>query len=275
MHRTLIVCASHHGVELETAGCIAALEKRGARVLSSTGIADVALARNHVLTLALSHIGAERAKGDTAPDVLLLVDDDMVWTPEAAAKLVSLARESGEAWSAAYATKDGHLAATPLDWNAHRTDGLRMVGLGFCAVRVARLESLARRLGAVVGPKGTQVVPFCESRTVTPEHDGIPRWCSEDYWLCRALGGVRLAPYVAAGHLKKVPLWPDSETLKLLAEGVPLPAEPPQKESPPQAEAPSEPPPAPAPEPITNPQTPAAKKQKKRSKRNGATQARP
>src|SRR5690606_2490769 len=130
MDRTLIVCASHHGVELDTAQCIAALEQRGARVLTSTGIADVALARNDVLTRALALVQRARAHDEqAAPDVLLLVDDDMVWTPEAAAELARLARQTEHPWSGAYATKDGHLAATPLDWDAHRTDGLRMVGL--------------------------------------------------------------------------------------------------------------------------------------------------
>jgi hypothetical protein len=259
MDRTLIVCATHHGVELRTQACMTALQQHGARLLSATGIADVALARNQVLTDAL------RKKG--AADVFLLVDDDMVWTLEAAAKLVSLARQTAAPWSGAYATKDGHLAATPLEWDAHRTDGLRMVGLGFCAVPVAQLEALAQRLGAVVGPHGNPLIPFCECRVVRPEHDNIPRWCSEDYWLSRVLGGVRIAPFVAAGHLKQVDLWPDQETLKLLAENAPL-AGP----EPPKPPKPAEPPAAP---PTTAPETPAAKKKKKRSKRNGATQARP
>lgn len=260
MDRTLVVCASHRGVALETQQCIAALERQGARVLSATGIADVALARNSVLTQALAFVRACRSQDESAaPDVLLLVDDDMVWTPEAAAVLVGLARQTEEAWSGAYATYDrttqsGLLAATPLDWDAHRTDGLRMVGLGFLAVRVARLESMARRLGTVIGPSAATIVPFCESRVVIPEHDKLPRWCSEDYWLCRALGGVKIAPHVAAGHLKTVPLWPDAETLQKLADGTPLPSEPPPPEPPS-----SSPPPAPK----TDPETPTSKKKKK------------
>jgi hypothetical protein len=263
MDRTLIVCASHKGLELQTQACVTALQKHGARLLSVTGVADVALARNQVFTAALQAI----ARGNLPTDVLLLVDDDMVFDLNAATKLVSLARETGEAWSAAYATKDANLAATPLNWDAGRTDGLRMVGLGLCAVPLKKFTELATQLGAVVGPNGHGVIPFCQCRVVTPEHDGAPRWCSEDYWFCLAIGGVRLAPHVAAGHLKTVPLWPDPETLRRLAEGIPL-NDPDPEQKPPDA-----PPAPPAPE------TPAAKKSRNRSNKkkrkgnaNGATQ---
>jgi hypothetical protein len=83
---------------------------------------------------------------------------------------------------------------------------------------------------------------------------------------------VRIAPYVAAGHLKTVPLWPDDETLRLLATGEKLTD---------GGTPPTEPPAPPAP---TNPETPAAKKKltrakrkklKERSSSNGATQTRP
>ncbi len=214
MDRTLIVCASHRGVELETQKCLVACQQRGARLVSLAGIADIALARNEVLTLAL-------ARKDGA-DVCLLVDDDMVFDVGAAAKLVGFARRTGKVYSGAYATKDGKLAATRFDWDGRRTDGLWMVGLGFCALPFGKLEALAQTLGTVLGPQGKLIVPFCQSAVVVPEHDQKPRWCSEDYWLCRSLGGVLLAPYVAAGHLKSVPLWPDDETLERLAQGVPL-----------------------------------------------------
>lgn len=214
MDRTLIVCVSHHGVSLDTQVCTTELQRHGAKLICATGVADVALARNQALTRALVTLP------ETKADVMLLVDDDMVWTLTAAAKLVGLARETGDAWSAAYATKDGKLAATPLDWDAKRSDGLRMVGLGFCAIPTTRMMELAQTAGGgVVGPDGAKVIPFCCCGVVTPEHDGVPRWCSEDYWLCRRLGGVRLAPYVSAGHLKRVPLWPDDETMRKLAEG--------------------------------------------------------
>lgn len=271
MDRTLIVCASHYGLELQTQACVTALQKHGARLLSATGVADVALARNQVFTAALQSIARE----NLPTDVLLLVDDDVVFDLNAATKLVSLARETGEAWSAAYATKDSMLAATPLDWNAARLDGLRMVGLGLCAVPLGKFTELAQKLGAVVGPSGQGVIPFCQCRVVVPEHDKVPRWCSEDYWFCRAIGGVRLAPHVAAGHLKTVPLWPDAETLRRLAEGIPLGE--PKDESPPSeppAPAPSTPPPSGE---KTAPETPTAlKKGRNRKKRkgntNGATQ---
>lgn len=240
MDRTLIVCASYRGVSLPTKNAIATLELHGARLLCGVGVADVALARNIVLTRALQNRGGA--------DVCLLVDDDMVWELEAARKLVRLARESGECWSGTYATKDGTLAATHFEWKGTRTDGLRMVGLGFCAVPMAKLEGLAHRLGAVIGPSGQHVVPFCQCSIVTPEHDGLPRWCSEDYWFCLAVGGVRLAPHVAAGHLKEVPLWPDDETLRRLAESMPLEPE-------------GAPPSAPS---STHPETPTAKSEKPR-----------
>lgn len=272
MDRTLIVCASHKGLELQTQACVTALQKHGARLLSATGVADVALARNQVFTAALQAIARE----NLPTDVLLLVDDDMVFDLNAATKLVSLARETGGGWSAAYATKDSKLAATPLDWDAGRSDGLRMVGLGLCAVPLGKFLELAQQLGAVVGPSGQGVIPFCQCRVVVPEHDKVPRWCSEDYWFCRAIGGVRLAPHVAAGHLKTVPLWPDAETLRRLAEGIPL--------NDPEQKPPDEPPAPPASTPPpsgekTAPETPTALKKGRNKKRkrhsNGSAQTRP
>lgn len=271
MDRTLIVCASHHGFELQTQACVTALQKHGAQLEWRCGVADVALARNQVFTMALQRIARE----NLPIDVLLLVDDDMVFELNAATKLVSLARESGEAWSAAYATSNSNLAATPLDWQEGRSDGLRMVGLGLCAVPLVKFTELATKLGAVVGPNGQGIIPFCQCRVVTPEHDKVPRWCSEDYWFCRAIGGVKLAPYVAAGHLKTVDLWPDPETLRRLAEGIPLGGEPKDEPPPaPPAAPPSSPPPSGE---KTEPETPAAKSRKKKRKgnANGATQTRP
>ena len=218
MDRTLIVCPSHRGVELQTQKCLVECQQHGARLVSLSGIADVALARNEALTLALGR--QENA------DICLLIDDDMVFQLSAVRKLVSLARQTGGVWSGAYATIDGKLAATRFDWDGKRNDGLWMVGLGFCAVPFQKLQTLAAELGVVTGPQGKLIVPFCQSGVVVPEHDKIPRWCSEDYWLCRALGGVRLAPYVAAGHLKTVPLWPDEPTLERLAKSQPLSWEP-------------------------------------------------
>lgn len=287
MDRTLIVCASHRGVELETQKCLVACQQRGARLVSLAGIADVALARNEVLTLAL-------ARNDSA-DVCLLVDDDMVFDVAAAAKLVGFARRTGNVYSGAYATKDGKLAATRFDWDGRRTDGLWMVGLGFCALPFGKLEALAQKLGTVIGPQGKQIVPFCQSAVVVPAHDQKARWCSEDYWLCRALGGVLLAPYVAAGHLKSVPLWPDDETLERLAQGVPLqwddspapPASPapsveatPAASSSPPATPPSSPSSSSSPSPAAKPK-PASKKlrsapaklRNKSKKPHGADQA--
>lgn len=264
MDRVVVVVASYRGVGQPTQACLRALERHGAHVITTTGIPDVALARNDVLTLAL---GRKRNA-----DVFLLADDDMVWPLEAAAKLVGLARSTGEPWSAAYATADGSLAATPLDWHAERTDGLRMVGLGFCAIPVARLEALAKRLGTVIGPQGKQLVPFCQCSVVTPEHDGRPRWCSEDYWLCRSLGGVRLAPYVAAGHLKEVPLWPDDATLTRLAEGTALPPSEPPSEPPTKPDAPRPPKP---PKPAKRSSKPAKRPRRRKAQANGATQTTP
>lgn len=266
MERALIVCASHHGVELQTQACLVQCQQRGARLVSLTGIADVALARNEVLTLALS-------RKETA-DVALLVDDDMIFDVKAARKLVELARKTGEAWSGAYATKDGKLAATRFDWDGSRTDGLWMVGLGFCALPFPKLEALAQRLGTVIGPQGKQIVPFCSSTVVVPEHDKKPRWCSEDYWLCRSLGGVRLAPYVAAGHLKTVPLWPDDQTLERLANDQPLKWDEAPSPAPAAASSSSSPEPAKTVQ-KTKKQTRkrATSKRRKASKSNGAAQA--
>lgn len=199
--KTIGLCVSYRGVSEKTRACLAQL---AFRVAVYVGVPDVALARNQGLTMVVDMAGKDH-------DVLVLVDDDMTFTREVVDELATRANETGDPWSAIYSTAEGHMAATRLDWDARERERW-MVGLGCCAIPMASMVRLAGVLGTVRGPNGRDIVPYCQSTVIAPEHDGRRRWCSEDYWLCGLLGGFRLAR-LAAGHVKPVPLLPDEQTL--------------------------------------------------------------
>lgn len=210
MRGVLVACVSYKGVSRETQLAIQPLLAAGAKLVATVGTADVALARNLLLTMCHERY---LSAGESL-DTLLLVDDDMVFTLDQAERLVDGARRDGLAHSACYATNRGDLAATPLNWDW--SDRSRwMVGLGFCAMPCAALARLVHVARPVVGPDGKKIFPFCQSRTLGD------RWCSEDYWLCHRLGGVILEP-IGVGHTKPIALYPDDETLRRIAEGEPL-----------------------------------------------------
>jgi len=190
-----IVTPSRTGVNARTRAAIEACEKLGAKRLGVEGVSDVAAARNILLTQAvqLGH----------GLDVLLLVDEDMLFTVEQATTVATAARESQQAVSGTYITNAGKLAHTPRD------DGLWLSGLGFLAVPMPLMQRLATALGLVQGLNGMQFIPFCQSRV----KEGSRRWFSEDYWFCDSLGGVRLLP-VPIKHLKVVELSPDPRQLE-------------------------------------------------------------
>lgn len=201
MQKTLILCSHSRPIQERTLQSVSDCVARGAAFLTQAGITDVTLARN----LALS--GALRASADQ--DVILMVDDDMVFTADDAEQLVTHARETNVAASAMYGTTMGTLAATRLK----TASGAQRwaTGLGLLAIPVALLTELAAR-SAQFDFEGSKSWGFTWSLA-----SGGNYW-SEDFTLCRRLGGVHLLP-IAVGHLKTIPIYPDDETVACVRDG--------------------------------------------------------
>lgn len=170
-------------------------------------VGDITLARNVGLTRALT------AMQEHDRDVILLVDDDMVFDVPRASALVEQARSLGAPVSAAYILATGVLAA-------RRYQGDRwLTGLGFLAVPRAALERLAETSPRFRHSRGAteQTIGFLQSSFDQVEPDGVRLWESEDFCFTRRLGGAVLAP-IGVGHIKRRVMVPDmravSELLK-------------------------------------------------------------
>ena len=200
MKNLLVLTPSRRGVHALTRTCIAALEREGAERLDLTGCSDVALARNLLLTQALT-VPSER-------DMLLLVDDDMSFSLDQAKAVIASATLSCTPTSACYATNAGSLAHT------RRKGGRWNSGLGFLALPRVVLAALAAELTELPAINGSKIKPFCQCR---PSPDGS-EWFSEDYWFTEQLGGVELLS-VAVAHIKEMPIRPDAYTLAHLNDG--------------------------------------------------------
>lgn len=205
MKDILLACVTHRGLERDCAASVAAT---GAPFLQVEGCADIALARNRALTLALSE--AIKANAHT----VVLLDDDMVFTASDVATLVDTSRALRTPVSAAYSLKSGALAASRYSsssvvgepWMSH----LWLCGLGLMAVPTGALLELSKQSETIDADGPVTVFTWSGS-------DG-EQWVGEDYRLCMRLGGAILAP-VAAGHVKRVTLTPDVHSIETIRAG--------------------------------------------------------
>lgn len=211
MNKTILVTSHARPIHEATITSIRPLCARGAMFLTQRNATDVALARN----LALSGVCAALDE-DPTRDVVLMVDDDMVFFEEAAAALVEHARSTGVAASGMYATTMGTLAATRLQTPAGERQ-LWVTGLGLLAIPAALLLRLRGE---------SEPFMFLEKKNYgfTWSAAGGGNYWSEDYTLCRRLGGVHLLP-IPIGHMKMIDLWPDEETVAHIREGRMLPGD--------------------------------------------------
>jgi len=180
------------------------LVNSGATLVSQTGSSDVALQRNISLTHAVNFIRA----AERPFDVVLMVDDDMVFGSRAAELVIAHVRKTGNVASACYALGNGDVAFEPLP------NGRYMGGLGFLAIPVATLASLATRAPVYIADDGEEFWEFTSTGAELCD-DGHRRWRGEDYRLTRALGGAELLP-VAVGHLKSKVVLPDRARFEAL-----------------------------------------------------------
>jgi len=200
MKKTLMVMSSNREMERETKESVMRLRQLGAAFMIESGSADIAFARCRALSMACEQL--DGACSDR--DVVLMVDDDMDFDAETAQKVVENARGSGLPTAAAYATINGTLAAERL------ATGLWLCGLGFLAIPVPLLRSLEKESDSFEHT-GKVYTAFTWSK---PQGG---RWWHEDWTLTLRLGGVHLMP-LAVGHVKKIPILPDDETMEKIAK---------------------------------------------------------
>lgn len=201
MKKTLVVMSSNGEVEFQTRRALLDAIRDGAQMVEQNGSSDVAIARNIALTQA-THALLQ----DDSIDVVLMVDDDMVWTPDDAQAVVTLARSSGVAASGVCVAynpfKDQKRPVAQLIQGSHLLAPWAS-GLAFLAIPRALLLSVADSSKGVTAGE-ISFLEFVQSRS----RDG--KWWPEDYCLCARLGGVQFAP-VRIGHIKKVALYPEPE----------------------------------------------------------------
>lgn len=223
--KRMIVCSSYGGISAETNLGITECLKRGWASYSNIGCPDVALARNVSLTKALENVPED-------PEyVILMVDDDMLFSCDEAECVCHLAQQFCRPVSGIYSTARGTIAATELvtelvtgsneTWERKRY----LTGLGFLAIPAPSLYSLALSsrvtthdsMSIVVftwtGPREGGDHISCRLIERSPGEYIVPdMWMSEDYRLTLRLGGAYLAR-LGIGHVKRVPIRPDGETV--------------------------------------------------------------
>ena len=200
MRDVIVVVSSNREIEKATKQTLQSLTDLGALVLLETGSSDVAFARCRALSWT-----CETLRERPERDVVLMLDDDMDVPTETAQALIDEARRLQSTCSAVYATLNSKVAA--VRWSER--PGLWLVGLGCVAIpRTLLLELEERSESFEVNGR------FYSAFTWSGPEDGS--WIAEDFRLSKNLGGVHLCP-LAVGHIKKGALWPDDETLALVA----------------------------------------------------------
>lgn len=204
--KILCVCTSHRGLVLETRQCVDALACADIPTIMNIGCADIALARNMDITR-----GLERAN-EEGIDVLVLIDDDMVFNVEQVKQIAEHAYGADHPVSGIYIMKNRDLVV----WRIPDTK-LFVGGMGFMAVSVKLLNERVKTLKKFTW-KDSWAYEFCVAGPV----DGV--WRQEDKCFCEVFGGVELAPIIVA-HMKVMPMMPDRPSMErilreLFDEGV-------------------------------------------------------
>lgn len=153
------------------------------------GVADLCLARNVTLSRAL------KAK----TDIILWVDDDMVFEAETVLSIVEMAFASRGPVAARYVARDGSPAHAVIQ-------GVNVAGMGLMAVPCSRVPTAN---GHFVYNGNEECLVWFWGEAFTDWQSDSPIWLGEDYRHCAMMGGVKLMG--RAGHRKEVILWPKEE----------------------------------------------------------------
>lgn len=158
---TILLCAWRN-IVVDTAECLIALRDRGWGYVIKRGDALITRQRAKVVS---------DWYRQTDEDVFLMIDDDVVFTEEHAAKVVQLARDTKSIACAAYVVKDGgHLACRRLpgqdilfgqDSSGHDSPPVEILypATGFMAVHRDVITAMIEAKTA----EGIPVFPFCDA----------------------------------------------------------------------------------------------------------------
>ncbi len=162
-------------------------------------------------------IMASRWWKDTADDVFLMVDDDIVFEPEEAERIVTKCREGYDVIAGAYPVRDGgHIAmrtfgAVNIDFGPNAEPvHVRHMSTGFFAVHRKVLDALIPTLPLCHANMIWSFWPIFDYRVVEDEGAGGWNYLSEDYNFCELVGAlgfkVWIDPSIRLQHLGLVPI---------------------------------------------------------------------
>lgn len=206
----LLICA-FRSVSLPTMQCILQLldnpaDQYGWRV-SMNGEAGINRSRS---------IMASRWWAETADDVFLMLDDDIVFAPEDAEKIVTECRNGHDIICAAYPVRDGgHVAIRGYGGAFEFGPGfppieIKYAATGFIAVHRRVLDAMIQTLPLCHGNQPWAFWPLFDFKTVADEGSGGFNYLSEDWNFCDMamnLGfKVWLDPSIQLRHLGQVPI---------------------------------------------------------------------
>lgn len=201
---SLLLCA-YRSLGAESAMSFMEMVKRGWRYQIHRGDALVSRVRS---------IAVSKWLRETDGDVFLMVDDDIVYTPEDAERVVALAKEKGGIACAAYPVRGGtHLAC-----RAYQNDlrfgpdvppiEIQYAGTGFMAATREVCEAIAATMPLCHADTDWAMWPMFAPFVVessAPVDPPIHEYLSEDWAFCRRaseLGfGVWLDPRVVLTHI--------------------------------------------------------------------------
>jgi SAM-dependent methyltransferase len=182
-HASVLICA-YRSISVPTDSSLRALERHGWRIFPKSG--DGLITRARAITMT-------RWLRETADDVCLMVDDDIVFEPGIADRLVDLCRNGHDIICAAYPVRDGgHIAIRGMDSDEEIQfgDGLppkeiMYAATGFLAVHRRVVEAIvkerrdfsgiAQQVGITVDQARTVLAAYGIEEVVLPLcHQNVP-----------------------------------------------------------------------------------------------------
>lgn len=209
-HTSLLLCA-YRACSMQTMQSILKLSGIGWRFMPTAGDALISRARSKIVS---------SWHTQTADDVFLMVDDDLIFSPDDAERVVNLARTTRSIACAAYPVADGgHTAVRPLNGSI-MTFGpdeapveVEYAATGFLACHRDVIDVLAPTLELTHPDQEWSFRPYflpmvAPMRAASGEM--VPAYLSEDWAFClraRQAGfKIWLDQTVRLSHLKEIPI---------------------------------------------------------------------
>lgn len=209
-HTSLLLCA-YRAVSVPTMQSILQLGGTGWRIMPKVGDALISRARSQVVHT--WHV-------ETASDIWLMVDDDVVFTPADAEKVVALAREKRSIACAAYPVADGSYTAVrslnraPLEFGPELPPvPVEFGATGFLACHRDVIDALAPTLPLCHADESWAFRYYFQPMVaplISQSGQDVLAALSEDWSLClraRELGfTIWMDPTIRLSHLKQIPI---------------------------------------------------------------------